>query len=632
MQSVPQPDAAGRLTGDGARPVDEARIDGLAHDSDGLLPVLSRPEIMLSGLATSLPVLWGLTIPFGVILALLGHPWIGLLTSLANMAADWAAQTLYRHLQQPAQQVDSESCIRSIGLTACLRGAVAMVGAVLPALYRPEMPELMFCGLMSCLLLSVAVVQGSMSRRLLIMSALPVFVGSAVVIAMLFPVGAALPLAAALAMLAVMLLLMSGGVTRILGEWTAMRARNNRLIERLVSERTDAERAREEARLAGEAKANFLATMSHEIRTPMNGVLGMAQLLKRTAADGEQREQVETLIHSGEYLMSILNDILDISRIDAGLLEVSTESENLKVMLSDLERLWQPSAQEKGLAFAVEAASDLPVWLAMDARRVRQVLFNLIGNALKFTSIGGVTLRVDHDPLVDGRHRLRIRVQDTGIGIEPESLPALFERFSQADQSISRQFGGAGLGLAISRQLTELMGGKLWAESVPGEGSCFHLELELDVVDAPDTGQTAAGEVEDDRSPRALSVLIVDDNAVNLMVLDKVLTAIGHVAVRANSGLEALRLAAVESFDLILLDIRMPGMSGAQALQALRSGDGPNRETPALAVTADVLTHDHGGYLSLGFDGHVSKPIQVTSLMAEIETVMSGGSDRSVAA
>ncbi|MDP1631342.1 MAG: ATP-binding protein [Caulobacter sp.] len=605
--------------------MDEPAAAGLAEDSDGLLPVLSAPDVMLSGLISPLPMLWALTLPFGILLALLGHPWIGLCTTLANMGGDWVAQTIYRRWQAAPQTSEAGVDIRKISNVACMRAAVAMTGGVAPVLYAPAAPELVFTGLMACLLLVVAVAQGSMSPRLLWMSAWPVLVGVALVIIALFPPVTAVILLAVTGMLAAMLGLLAGGVGRILGDWTTMRERNNQLIERLVAERAEAEQAREEARVAGEAKASFLATMSHEIRTPMNGVLGMAQMLKRSATGGEQIQQIDTLIHSGEYLMSILNDILDISRIDAGQLEVATRSENLQVMLDDLGRLWGPSAEEKGLFLKIEIAAGLPVQLLMDARRVRQVLFNLIGNALKFTSAGGVTLTVDHASLPDGRVRLRIAVRDTGIGIEQSALPALFERFSQADQSISRQFGGAGLGLAISRQLTELMGGNLWAESRPGEGSCFFLELPLTRAAEPAVvAEHEDNVVEPAGQTPSLSILIVDDNAVNLMVLNQILNALGHQCVRANSGAEALRHAAGQPFDLILFDIRMPGMSGVEALAALRAADGPNRDTRALAVTADVLTHGHGGYLSLGFSGHVSKPIQIGALIAEIEQAMNG--------
>ncbi len=619
---------------DDAPGISKNTIQDLMVDNDGALPTLSMPYIMLAGLITPLPVLWAMTIPFGVLLAFLGHPWIGLLSTLGNMAGDWVAQRFYRQWAPTIDDLDPEVAMRRISLVVCLRSGIAMFGPVAAVLLGGSPADLVFAGLMSCLLLCVAMAQGSLSARLFWMSALPVLAGMSVIIISSFALGQAATLLAAMALLTCMLMLLAGGVTRILGEWTNVRERNNKLIERLRAERAEAELAREEARLAGQAKANFLATMSHEIRTPMNGVLGMAQLLKGSAVDEEQRQRIETLIHSGEFLMSILNDILDISKIDAGRLDISVQPEDLHGLANDLDQLWSPTAEAKGLYLKVEVEPDTPRHVVMDARRVRQILFNLIGNAVKFTGEGGVKVTLGSKARPDGRIDLRIAVSDTGIGIDPAALPALFERFSQADQSISRQFGGAGLGLAISSQLTQLMGGRLWAESLPGEGSCFRLVLPLDIADAPAaaTPVIPAQQAPAEETRRGLSILVVDDNAVNLKVLDHLLGALGHQTVTAGGGVEALALAAAQPFDLILLDIQMPGMSGLDVLRALRASAGPNRTTQALAVTADVLSHDHDGYLGLGFAGHVSKPIQVAALAAEIAAVSDAIAEPSVAA
>jgi signal transduction histidine kinase/ActR/RegA family two-component response regulator len=594
----------------------------LTVENDGVLPVLSMPTVMLACLIAPLPMLWAMTLPFGLLIALLGHPWIGLISTLANMTADWLAQRCYAAWRPTADADEPGLAIRRISLAACLRAMVAMSGVVAVVLAHGAAAELIFAGVMTSMLLCVAVAQGSLSPRLFWMSAWPVLAGLVVMIVARFPLAEAANLLVATGLLGGMLLLLSGGVARILGDWSAMRERNNRLIERLVMERAEAEQAREEARRAGQAKASFLATMSHEIRTPMNGVLGMAHLLKSSAADEEQSQRIDTLIHSGEFLMSILNDILDISRIDAGQLDILNQPEDLHALAAGLGELWSPTAEAKGLFLAVEVQPGTPRHVSMDARRFRQILFNLIGNAVKFTNTGGVAIAIGHKPMADGRVELRVAVQDTGIGIEADCLPGLFERFSQADQSISRRFGGAGLGLAISRQLTELMGGRLWVQSSPGQGSCFRLTLPLDLAVAPEARAPDAAPPEAANPARPLCLLVVDDNAVNLKVLDHILGALGHQTICGDSGPEALALAAAQPFDLILLDIQMPGMSGLDVLRALRATDGPNRATPALAVTADVLSHDHGGYLALGFAGHVSKPIQVASLAAEIDLAM----------
>ena len=253
----------------------------------------------------------------------------------------------------------------------------------------------------------------------------------------------------------------------------------------------------------------------------------------------------------------------------------------------------------------------------LDGRRVRQVLFNLIGNAIKFTPAGGVTLTLTCEPQPCGQVRATFSVRDSGVGIDPDVLPTLFDSFTQADESSERAFGGAGLGLSICRQLTELMDGRLWAESTPGQGSVFHLELLAplaEVAPANDVAPTAT--VED--AEGGLDILAVDDNPVNLMVLEQVLTAFGHRIVRAGSGPEALEQLALTPFDLVLMDIQMPGMTGIETLDRLRGAPGVNRTVPVLAVTADVLSHDRAGLQAMGFNGQVAKPVQIPALLAEV--------------
>jgi len=597
---------------------------------DGVLPVLGVPYIMLTAMIAPLPLLWALTVPFAIVLYMIGHPGVAVWAIGAGVVADTIAQTLYRRWK-PTADSEPEQAIRRLGVAVFLRAIVAVSGAVAVVLTNPGHAELTFLGVVSALLLCVAVAQGTLSAPLFWLSAMPVLAGMALCIVVSFPMREAVGLLGGVAVLACFLAMMAGSTGRILGDWTEMREKNNTLIERLRAECEEADEAREIARLAGQAKANFLATMSHEIRTPMNGVLGMAQLLKRSAHDEEQRRQVETLIHSGEFLMSILNDILDISKIDAGRLEIAEDTEDVHRLFDSLARLWRPTADEKHLTLDFRIAPDVPAWVGMDARRARQILFNLIGNALKFTAEGGVTVSVTAEPLSADAVSLHIAVADTGIGIDPAVLPTLFERFSQADQSTSRQFGGAGLGLAISRQLSELMDGDLWVESRPGEGATFHLVLPVAIAAAP---EAEAPEIfpDSDQTAAPLSILIVDDNPVNLTVLDQILAAFGHQVTKAGDGPEALAAAARRPFDLILLDIQMPGMSGVEALKALRKTEGPNRDTRALAVTADVLSRDRNGYLGMGFCGHIAKPIRVNDLAEEMIAVMSGPRPVSAAA
>ena len=393
----------------------------------------------------------------------------------------------------------------------------------------------------------------------------------------------------------------------------------NRLIATLTEARDEAmrqagqaEAAREEARRASLAKSTFLATMSHEIRTPMNGVLGMAQLLQRSDLSGLQRSQVDTLIKSGELLMVILGDILDLSKIDAGQMEIAKSPCDLRALLSEMETFWAPTAAERGLTLAVDVHDGVPPFVALDPRRVRQVLFNLVGNALKFTKEGAVTVTVNLERMTDS---LTFAVSDTGVGINAEDLPYLFQKFSQGDASDVRRFAGAGLGLAICRELSALMGGDVAAESELGVGSTFRVRLPLEETAAPAAEDLAAQAITDDEAP-ALSILCADDNPTNLLVLEQLLGAMGFRIRVANGGREALEAMTTETFDLVLMDIQMPEMTGIDVLQALRAQAGPNRETPLIAVTADAMTLGADRYRDLGFAGLVTKPVQVQSLVS----------------
>ncbi|HYE46823.1 MAG TPA: ATP-binding protein [Caulobacter sp.] len=586
-------------------------------EDDGVLPTLDVSQILLKGLIAPLPLLWLLTLPFGLAFALLGHPWIGLASCLSNMAGDAVAQRQYRRWQAQSDAGEDPAGLESrIGAVVAARAGVAFLWPVLAVLLRGSTIDFAYLGLTAAMLLSIGVAQGSLSTRLYWMSSAPILTGLTVAVLARFPPQAAAGLLLGIFMLAMMLAMMSGGVSRILGDWTQMRERNTRLIERLRAERAEAEAAREAARSAARAKSSFLATMSHEIRTPMNGVLGMAQLLKASAR-GEQKAQVDTLIQSGEFLMSILNDILDISRIDAGRMSIVAAPQDLRALAEEMVRFWRPTAERKGLSLRLELADDLPAQVMLDGRRVRQVLFNLIGNALKFTPAGGVALRLAGEVQPCGRLRLTFSVRDTGVGIDPAVLPTLFESFTQADESSERAFGGAGLGLSICRQLTELMDGRLWADSAPGAGSTFHLELLAPLAEtAPANDRVTPATV--DGAPAGLDILAVDDNPVNLLVLEQVLTAFGHRVARANGGAEALDQLALSPVDLVLMDIQMPGMTGIEALDRLRATPGPNRSVPVLAVTADVLSHDRAGLRDLGFAGQVTKPIQIPALLSEV--------------
>jgi signal transduction histidine kinase/ActR/RegA family two-component response regulator len=559
--------------------------------------------------------------------ALLGHPALGVAAFVGYCAIDVVNQHFIRRWLAGAAQAEETKGFRDLAWLCAFRISGYVIPTAALALGgRPA--DLLFFALQASTLLAVAISTGILSRRVYWGFASPILAALAgVTLHLLAPAPAAAVLIS-LFSLTLLLALMVEGSNRTIHVLHRAFADNAALIPELetardqaIAERAAADEAREEARQAGRAKSNFLATMSHEIRTPMNGVLGMAQLLQRDETNPAQKERLAVLIDSGEYLLSILNDILDVSKIDAGRLDILPAAEDMRLFLERLVGFWGPRADEKGVAMVLEMKPGTPDFVLMDALRLRQVLFNLVGNALKFTDQGSVSVIADAMPNGEGAVLLHIAVADTGIGIAEQHLPQLFTRFSQGDESEMRRFGGTGLGLSIAKQLIELMGGKIWAESKPGQGAAFHIKLPLALADGPTLARPAAAR-DKAAAPGGLQILAVDDNAVNLLVLDQVLTSFGHEVAKAAGGAEALAQAGERPFDLILLDIQMPGMTGVEVLQQLRAEEGPNRDAPVVALTADVTSGGRQRYLDLGFTEHSPKPIQIQELMDSIGRAM----------
>jgi len=368
-----------------------------------------------------------------------------------------------------------------------------------------------------------------------------------------------------------------------------------------------------EAETANQAKSAFLATMSHEIRTPLNGVLGMAQAMARDPLTNDQRARLAVIRQSGEALLEILNDILDLSKIEAGRLDLEEIDFDLGGMIQGAASGFAALADQKGLRLVVDTAAAAGTYRG-DPNRVRQVIANLISNALKFTDYGEI--RVTADPTPQG---LEISVSDTGAGIASEVMERLFDKFVQADSSTTRRFGGTGLGLAICRELCELMGGAIAGESAPGHGSCFTVTLPLRRVGAvAPAGPAPAADVAVDTAN--LRILAAEDNTVNQQVLRTIFEQVGLDVTIVGDGLEAVDAYRRQDWDIILMDIQMPVLDGPEATQAIRTieAEEGRRRTPIVALTANAMKHQEAAYLAGGMDRLVAKPLNIEALFRVI--------------
>ncbi|MEY8879282.1 MAG: ATP-binding protein [Leptothrix sp. (in: b-proteobacteria)] len=408
--------------------------------------------------------------------------------------------------------------------------------------------------------------------------------------------------------------------------------------------------AQRQAEAASDAKSAFLANMSHELRTPFNGLLGMLSLLQSTPLTPTQAAQLRTARESGEHLLAILNDVLDISRLESGRLELDAQDIDLHQLVRDTESLVRVQAHAKGLELRVELAEQVPRRVHADAKRLKQILFNLLGNAVKFCDRGQVSLRIELPPgpntAAPGLVAVRFSIIDTGPGMDEATQARLFQRFSQGDATITRRYGGTGLGLEISRNLARLMGGDIHVHSRPGQGSCFRVDLPLPVVEAAaapvaespqlarlapgpmadgpasrtgmSAGQgllpaSAAGAVAttDPAEDRRLRILVVDDHPVNRILMEALLGQLGHEVLLSENGAEAVERASREPLDLILMDIHMPVMDGLSAARTIRALPAPAGQVPIIALTADAFSESRDRVLESGMNDFLAKPVQL---------------------
>ena len=364
--------------------------------------------------------------------------------------------------------------------------------------------------------------------------------------------------------------------------------------------------------------------MSHEIRTPLNGVTGMLELIGYANPTPEQKKLLEMAQEAAGSLLSVINDVLDFSKIEAGKLELDHVQFDLADMVSQASALIKINALKKGLCLSYHLAPDVPRWLLGDPVRLRQVLLNLLGNAVKFTPSGQVAMQVHVKRRKRDRVELKFSVADTGIGIPPEKHQIIFESFSQADTSTTRKFGGTGLGLTISSRIVECMGGNIRVESEAGKGSTFYFTVELEVATRVQPHPPSpVVSIHEQAGTHKLKILLAEDNLLNQKLAARLLEKLGHQVVVAGTGIEALTRSQEQSFDLVLMDVQMPEMDGFAATAALRSREATtNTRTPIIAMTAHAMKGDRERCIEAGMDDYISKPVSADAIRQTIHRVM----------
>ncbi len=574
---------------------------------------------VLQNMVTPPAVLYGSWAAAGLILAALGQPWVGLGFALVGMAFDaWAQGRVRRYQKAEVPVAGWPPLLMAI---VAIRFALGVSGPLIAWLISPRADVMLVVVLIQVWSIGVAFVQFSAAPRLLGLAAAPICATVLVVIypSLMGPHG--LAVAAAFVMLATILFIISRATHALWCDLFAADQRNKALLidvqashEAAVLDRDAARCARQEADEANAAKSRFLANMSHEIRTPLNGVIGMAQIMAGDALEGRQKARLEILDRSAHTLLDLINQILDLSRIEEGQLEIVPQPIDTDALVHEVTETLRPLAESKGLAFHV--VSPGLGWVSADPVRLRQILFNLMSNAIKFTAEGQVALEV---ALTDAG--AVFRVSDTGRGIPADQIGQLFTRFAQIEAAAVDRRDGAGLGLSIVATLVELMGGRIKVESEAGEGATFVVTLPL----TPAQPEKAGEDAPDAEPERALRVLVAEDHPVNQQVIRGLLGQVGIEVEIVDDGLQAVEATQTRDWDLILMDVQMPHMDGPTATRTIRQRETDQGlvRTPIIALTANAMVEQVESYLAAGMDAVVSKPIDLKRLLTTISDVMS---------
>ena len=608
------------------------------HDPDGERTALRRELLTIASgqvrtavagnavvAAFSVAVLWD-TLPHGMMAG-----WFGLIVVIGLIRLRAAAWTIATAPSADGAMMARQrrALILSLGFNGLLWG---LFGSVLAGSDQMEARSFTGCVMMGMAAAAIAS-QAALpaAGRLFIMATL---LPPALAYAVTARGGMDIGLAILCLFYCVMLLTFLRGSSASLTGAISARLHNEQLkaeLEESFARQSDATAA---ARAASVSKSRFLANMSHEIRTPMNAVLGLATTLLDDNIPRSQRETVGAIRDSAESLLRLINEILDFSQIEAGRVTLETAPFSPRQLAHDVVSMLGSRASGKNLDLKLVLDDALPEWLLGDGGRIRQVLLNLAANAVKFTEHGGVTIEVACLSATGAAVETEWRVRDTGIGIAPEALATLFHDFTQADESIARRYGGSGLGLAISRRLVEMMDGKIDARSRPKAGSVFSFRLTARVAAAPAAVSGGGTSAEDALRGamrglgRRLSVLLVEDHPINQMVAKQMLRGFNLDLDIAHNGLEAVDAAARKTYDLILMDMRMPEMDGPEATRVIRRREAPGARVPIIALTANAFEEDVRTCEEAGMDGFISKPIRKQVFITTVLKVLTGPASR----